>query len=128
VRNYQLRSAVDDLVSGLQYARTEAVKRNDRVRVDQRNGANWSGGTVIWVDADGDNNRDADETLRLWEPLKGTVTITSNESGFVFTGSGAVDTGDDLTLCDARTAEAGRQITLLRSGALVVVDPEVPCD
>jgi len=108
------------------YARMEAVKRGNKVRLGQRDGSTWTGGIVVWVDSDGDATRDAGEELRLWEPLNSQNSVLSANTSFVFQATGAVDQADQLKICDNRSGEEGRAISLLISGAIYV--EKVACD
>jgi len=83
---------------------------------------------MVWVDATGGtaNSRDAGEELRIWEPLHDTMTLSSLGGNdpyyFIFTGTGVVSPSDTLTLCDNRTAETGRNLTVLVSGLTYLSD------
>ncbi|MBL4607770.1 MAG: GspH/FimT family pseudopilin [Pseudomonadales bacterium] len=126
-KNSRMRSEANALLGAFAYTRTEAVKRGNTVRIGTQ-GAN--GGLVAWVDQTGGtaNSWDAGEELRLWEPIHNSMTINSggSNSSFAFNGSGLVNTADVLTICDDRTGETGRTITLLVSGLTYISDVTCP--
>ncbi|WP_372880678.1 GspH/FimT family pseudopilin [Psychromonas sp.] len=113
-------SSSNEMVGAFNYARMEAVKRGNTVFLGQRDGSSWTGGLVVWIDADADSSFDTGEELRLWEPLKSGSTVVSSNSrtSFVFKASGEVNNADVLKLCDDRSGEQGRQIEILISGAI----------
>lgn len=78
----------------------------------------WSGGWIVWVDKNRDSITDANEVISVHEPLSETSTFSSvAASGFTYDARGfSVNGGDDLTLCDSRTAETGRLIRINNVG------------
>lgn len=126
IDNNRMVSSSNEMLGAFNYARMEAVKRGNRVRLGQRDAATWTGGLVVWVDSDADATVDTgEEVLRLWEPLnsKNSVVSADDITSFSFLATGAVDTGvvdkvGKLTICDNRSGEEGRRITLLISGAI----------
>jgi len=121
--NSRMTSAANGVVGAINYARMEAVKRGDEVRLGQRNGG-WAGGMVVWADNDGDDTLDLDEEIRLWEAIPESSTITSTQNDLVFNALGRADNSSIFTLCDDRVGEMGRKIELLTSG-VVSVDQEL---
>jgi type IV fimbrial biogenesis protein FimT len=113
IRSSDMVANSSDMLTALNYARMEAVKRGASVQLSQRDGSNWSGGLVVTV-------TDSGEELRLWEAFTTGATVTSKNSvkNFVFSAAGEVDNNDDLTFCDDRTGEEGRSISVLASGAV----------
>lgn len=120
IRSSSMRSNGSDLLTAFNYARTEAVKRGTSVELEQSDGATWTGGIVVWVDSDDDDTLDSDEKLRVWDEFSTSSSIVSSNSltSFVFDASGEVNNKDVLTLCDDRTGETGRTISILASGAI----------
>ncbi len=110
----------NDMLGAFKYARMEAIKRGDSVRLGQRDGTGWAGGIAVWLDSDADGSMDAGEELRLWEAFSNDASVASaNElTSFVFNASGDVNNADSLTLCDNRVEEQGRRIDILISGAV----------
>lgn len=72
----------------------------------------WSNGWIVWVDKDRDAVTDANEVLSVFGPINASSTLASaTASSFTYDARGfAVTGGGDLTMCDSRTAETGRQI------------------
>lgn len=116
----RLNSQISSLMSHVNRARSEAIKRNVRVTLCKSpDGAtctktgNWNQGWIVFVESSNENGRrDAGETiLQTHGPLKGnnTMTVTGNISdyisfvgnGFSRTASGAIQTGS-IALCDGR--------------------------
>ena len=122
-KNSRMRSEANALIGAFAYARTEAVRRGNQVHIGAQGGG---GGVVAWVDQTGGtaDSWDAGEELRLWEPMHNSMTINSagNINFFIFNGTGAVNTSDDLTICDDRTGETGRIIKILVSGLTYISD------
>ncbi|MDG9670389.1 GspH/FimT family pseudopilin [Hahella sp. CR1] len=127
IRNHRLTSNTNEIVSALNFARVEAVKRGNNVRLGRRDGASWSGGLVVYIS--NNDTWDAGEELRLWDSIAGenTVTVSGSATSFVFSGTGEVDKSANVTIdiCDDRTGEEGRRITILPSG--VIVNEKLNC-
>jgi type IV fimbrial biogenesis protein FimT len=86
IADYELRSAAETLVSAMAAARSEAVKRGDRVNLckspDRRQCAadgGWEGGWLLYVDANRDGRVDDDEPLlRVEGPAPPGIRIEAN--------------------------------------------------
>lgn len=120
IKGSNMVSNSNGMVSAFNYARMEAIKRGNSVQLGQRDGSSWTGGLVVWVDADGDGSFDSGEELRLWEAYNSGSSVVSTNSltGFEFNASGEVNLADRLRLCDDRTGEEGWDISILISGAI----------
>ena len=94
-----VRTASDDVFSGLLLARSEAVTRNTSVSVVP-NGGNWSEGWII-SDADGEVVGRQDRTPRVI--ITGPGRVTYNGAGRVSTGGTSID----LVANGGRSAHAG---------------------
>lgn len=117
-RENRLSSQANSLHSALVYARSEAIKRNDSVRV-VADSSNWADG---WSVQDDD-----DEKLRVYAGLTGGNTLTCSGSAcsgdeIEFKGSGEVNNNEsaEFTLCDSGGAH-GKKIELKMIGRAVVV-------
>ncbi len=146
MRSARITSNANDLVAGLQLARSEAVKRRAIVRVcrtDQFNeavpecgsGVGWESGWIIFVDAGGDGAFDdgADTIVRRNDAFEGdraepTVFVTpagggtvANEiaydpNGFPVVGNIGAG-GSALVFCDDRALDAaGRALLISPTG------------
>lgn len=128
VQNNRLATQANDLVTMLNYARSEAIKRGARVTVCSSTAGNacagsttWDTGLLVFADADGDGVVDGGETvLQVRQGLEGsnslrssTLTrVTYQASGFLF-GFGANGT---FKLCDARGTASARAIVVSNQG------------
>lgn len=117
-QNSRMVSEANNLLGAMNYSRTEAIRRGNNVLFGRRNGTDWNGGFVAFIDANGNNSWDAGEEIRLWEPLHSSMSLSSGNARtlFIFNSAGLVNQNDVLTLCDNRTGETGRTLTLLISG------------
>jgi len=115
-KDSRIRSEANGLMGALAYARTEAIRRGNTVHFGRRNGTDMSGGAVVWIDADGDNSWDAGEEIRLWEPFKTTIAVTTANTYLSFNSIGMANATADFDICDNRTGETGRTLSLLVSG------------
>ena len=131
-KNNCLTTSVNSLVSSLQRARSEAVKYRTDVTVTALNG-DWAQGWNVTLkeDRNGNGTLDAGEdyngngTLEAAAPVqKATLscpgeTITETDSGatsFVYGSDGFIDKTGTFQLCDDRTGETGRQLTISITG------------
>lgn len=128
IQNNRLASQTNTLISAINYARSEAVKRGDATITmcgssDQAscNTADWESGWLIFTDSDGDSEVDTGETiLRMDGVLGGENTLRT--SGFPstdnvkFTSSGMVASTGTFTLCDTRGNAEARALVLNLSG------------
>ena len=84
-------------------------------------GTDWSNGWVVFVDKDRDNAIDADEVIAVNEPLSDNRSFASGAvASFSYNARGFVDNADNLTLCDNRSGETGRQIRINAAGRISV--------
>ena len=113
IRSSSMSSNSSDLLSALNYARTEAVKQGVSVQLGQVSASSWTDGFVVSVMGSG-------EELRIWERFTTGSEVSSAVSTFVFNGTGELDNAGSLTLCDSRTSEQGRIISVLVSGVAYV--------
>ena len=123
-RDSRMRSETNALLGAFAYARTEAVRRGNIVHIGV---AGTDGRVAVWVDAAGGttNSWDAGEELRIMEPLaNNAITLSSagSNSFYFFNASGLINSADVVTVCDNRTAETGRQLTILISGLTFLSD------
>jgi len=112
IRSSDMSANSSDLISALNYARMEAVKRGDSIKLELQIADDWLSEMVVSVD-------DSAEELRIWGEFNSESTLVSKNdlTSFVFNASGEVDNGDELTLCYDSSGETGRIIHILASGA-----------
>lgn len=128
VMNAQLSTQANEFVTSIQLTRGHAIKqqRDAQICVSTTwnsspptctGGTDWSVGWVVWVDQNRDGILDATEVIRVNEPLDGDALFTSTAStAFTYDATGMVSAGDTLLLCDNRSDELGRTITITPAG------------
>lgn len=79
-RNAELTSATNTLLSSINAARGEAMKRSKRTLVVPQDGTSWSNGWVVFVDQNRNNAYDAssDITVQVQPALQSYFTVTGN--------------------------------------------------
>ncbi|MBI2779428.1 MAG: GspH/FimT family pseudopilin [Gammaproteobacteria bacterium] len=83
IQNNRIATQANDLVSTLQLARGEAVKRGVRVIVcvstnqTSCTGTNWAGGWITFADTNANGSVDAGELIKVSGALDGGSTLTS---------------------------------------------------
>lgn len=135
IMDNRLSAQANEFVTSINMARSAAVRyqRNATICVSSNfdatvpscdAGTDWSNGWIVWVDKDRDAATDANEIISVHEPLSGTTTLISAASNrFTYDARGfAVVGGDDLTLCDDRTAETGRRVRVNNVGRTNVAE------
>lgn len=130
--NNRLTSVANEFIAAANLARSEAIKRGRNATLCVSNnsmsaaptctgGTDWGDGWLVWVDADDSGGLNGDERLRVGDSLDGTsVTFTGGVSTFRFDSRGAVDNTDTLEICDDRTGETGRQISVTATGRIEI--------
>ena len=117
---------LNSLVSSLNYARSEAIKRNVPGGITVcpsvdgatcSGGTNWSGGwVVVWQN----DPNPANEPLQAVPALAGsnTLTATGSQTGITFLSSGLVTPTalTTVTICDVRGAAYAREIEVNSTG------------
>lgn len=123
IMDNRLVTNANQLVASINVARSAAVRyqRNATVCASTNYDAavpnctastDWSNGWIVWVDKDRDAATDAGEILAVFGPLTNSLSLSSlGTAGFTYNARGfSLTGGDDLVLCDTRTAETGRLI------------------
>jgi type IV fimbrial biogenesis protein FimT len=130
IKNNRLVSYTNSFVAGAHLARSESIKRRRYgficASADQTtcsNNSNWATGWIIWIDDNADITPQAAELLRVNETLDPNMSFTSNgPNQFRFDPMGIVNTSGQLTLCDDRTGETGRVISISNSGRVATAN------
>ncbi len=138
VENNRLTIAANELVSALNLARSEAIKRGVRVTVcKSADGAtcttsgDWEKGWIVFTDIDNNAAYDSDTEmlLRTYEGVKGQVTLVGNTNvsdyvSYVASGRSALTGGGfqagTIKVCDDRTGNVGKKVVLSSTGRLRV--------
>ncbi|MBX2858619.1 MAG: GspH/FimT family pseudopilin [Cellvibrionaceae bacterium] len=126
VQDRKHKASLNDFRNALAYTRSEAVKRGLPTVIcassngSNCNGSTWSDGWLVFVDENGNDNKDsAEEQLQLGAGL---------DSGYSLIGTADVDTkiryqpdGDSvttgaITLCDPRGVSEAKALIITPSG------------
>lgn len=79
IDNQKLLATATEFYSATNLTRTEAIKRGGQVTMAANDGANWSSGWTIFVDANANAIPDAGETIIIiHEAIPGKITVTNN--------------------------------------------------
>lgn len=155
IQNARLTGQANELVTALNYARSEAIKRGIRTTVCSRGATNtscagsntWDTGWLVFVDCDSDGIRDTgncpdwdangapdDESVLLVRPPldNGNTLRTVNLPDVTYQNSGFSGNADTFRLCDTRGIASGRAIVVnrqgrVRTGALINEIPVLTC-
>lgn len=132
ITSNRLTAHANELVTALNLARNEAVKRGMSVtvrKVDNNSftnkgaGANWEDGWDIFTDANSDGNfGTGDVLIRTYDPLKFSYTLRGNNnfSNFIrFTSSGQSNTNGSFVICDNSD---GNNIPEANTSRLIIVN------
>lgn len=137
IQNTRITTTLNDFVSDLSFARSEAIKRGHRVTLCKSEDAiscttkgNWAQGWILFADANDDGIFNNQETLlRVHQAISSnSLSLTGNRnvqhyisyvsSGFSRRSSGAVQNGT-LILCDSRGfGKHSRAIVINNTGRL----------
>lgn len=118
VANNRMTTNANQFVTAMNFARSEAIKRNAAIDVTATGGS-WSNGWTVTVNSDG-------TVLNTFEALAGSASFTSagGNTAFQYQASGRVTpaAGDTLTLCDDRAGETGRTVTVTNTGRVATAN------
>ena len=115
IQNNRVTTQTNELVTALNFARTEAVKRGRNIEVEVKQAAPGWSATVV-RDAGGAN----EETLRVFDRSGSSVSLNT-EGTVVFTATGAPTTGATFVLepGPSCTGDKRRQIVVGNTGRIV---------
>jgi len=119
ILNNRLTTQANTFIGDLSLARLESIKRRRNVYITATTPVvnnEFGGGWTVWADADGDGIRDAGEDLRITQagPTSMTLDSTTGVNPIQFNSSGGLNSAVSIffNLCDDRTGETGRQISI----------------
>jgi type IV fimbrial biogenesis protein FimT len=121
IKNNRLTTQANDFIATMNLARSEAIKRGANINISSTSGdGNWGGG---WSITDTGGN-----IIRITQPLTGNSTLTSTNgvAQFQYRADGLINTPDTLSLCDDRSGETGRTITINTVGRASVTTLNCP--
>ena len=121
VANNCLTANVNELVVSLQLARSEATRRRQSVLVTATTPTatnEWGAGWTVWQDIDDDSAIDDIEKIKVVTTTCSATTIdeTGNDSEFEYRPTGFIDDAGTFNVCDDRTGETGRQLSISVTG------------
>lgn len=123
-KNNRLTTQTNQLVTALNLARSEAITRRVAIDVTATDAADsgneWGEGWSVAVNGGA--------TLRVFESLGSNTTLDSGNdlATIQYQPSGRASATDTLTLCDDRSGENGRQITILTTGRVTTTTVVCP--
>ncbi len=125
IKNNRLSTQANSIITAIAIARSEAAKLGQSVVLTATDG---SDGNNEWGPGWKVTNTGGTTTYLTQEALQGSSTLDSEGdfTTFTFSPSGWVDNADVFDLCDDRTGETGRQITLTATGRVSVAN--LTCD
>ena len=134
IANNRIVTVSNTMVGAVSYARMEAVRRGESVKVsviDSGGAANeWAGGLRVWHDSDDSGSYDTGEELRITPVLVSSMAADSRGdiTEFVFRATGLIvpNSGESIVICDNRSGETGRIIRILGGGGVKVVSTICP--
>ena len=125
----QVESAIDTLASDFRYARSEAIRRTNRVTIcASSNGTScteagglWRDGWIIFVDDNGDSTVDAGEDIvRVQGTLPGIAAIAAtngtSRSSFVFQPTGWAQSASQTFLVTPSGSGTARLLCISNKG------------
>jgi type IV fimbrial biogenesis protein FimT len=125
MNNSRLTTNANMLVASLNFARSEAIKRNTRVYVANIGSAEqvWENGWNVFVDGNGDQtfdpNNDEDILLKTYQALDSNYTLRVGEgikSKLAYRPSGLLSgLGDSFRLCTADADINDSRVIILNS-------------
>jgi type IV fimbrial biogenesis protein FimT len=136
----RVAAEVNALVGDLQFARSEAIKEGQNVVVCAANtagnqclgsGSTWTGGWIVFSDANPNQSVDAGETIfRVQSAFTGTDTLTSNNTinwisfnreGFATASGAGLSTTSMLTLHATPVSNGSTRCLLINQVGLLTV-------
>jgi type IV fimbrial biogenesis protein FimT len=128
VQNNRLAGQANDLVTMLNYSRSEAVRRNQTITVCSSTtgtscagSTTWDTGLIVFVDSNSNGTWDAGEVvLRVRQAMEGGNTLRAGaQTSFMYQANGFLapaGSNDVVRLCDTRGTASGRAITISMQG------------
>ncbi len=124
IRDSNMTATANDMLSAINYARSEAVTRNNDVVIQSKSttAKHWEAGWDIYVDTNKNRTKDSGELLKSYDALPNGYTLIANaanmDSQIVYLPSGLRDSiiGGTLFLCKDNAASTARAIIINNVG------------
>lgn len=125
IKNEQLTSSINSLLSHLQYARSESILRHRQIVVCASNdeatcSGNWIDGWIIFNDDDQSGDLSGSETiLKIRENLSANITLSSSAgtTSVIFDKRGFTPaSASTFTVCDDRGVTSRKSISITNTG------------
>lgn len=100
IRNNRLTTNINKLFVSLNFARSEAIKRNHAVSV-RKKGSYWESGWIIFADINGNGERNIGDTLlREHDAMPKNFTLRTTGINRVTYRSSGISSNSSFVLCD----------------------------
>ncbi len=119
IQTSAIASSNNGLVSAINIARSEAIKRHSIIEIRPISAANWNLGWRVWQDRNGNSAIDANEILRTFSAISDRVTLTSTANQLRFSSRGNLLDTNNITFTltpHECNGEDVRQITIPATG------------
>lgn len=135
VINSRMTTQANEFFSLIQYARSEAIKRNGRVTICKSANStacvttgDWTQGWIVFVNIDNDSSVDsADTILKVHTALKSGSTLKSSVNAISYRSNGQA-VAASFALCSKNpNVYSGRDIVLTVTGKSNVTKDDAPC-
>lgn len=129
IRRNRIDTAANTFLNALNYARTEAIRRNTYIAL-RKSGSQWENGYVAFVDSNANGTIDTgEETIRTWQGLPTGYTLRSNITNFSntvrYNARGEVDNnavGGYFIVCHNNQLQGARAVILTRMRPVLAAD------
>ena len=132
----RVATVTNDFLTGINYARSEAVKNAQTATICMSNdqatctgNTGWANGWIIWVDRNNNGAIDTGEIVRVHGPINaGDATIGggAQKTSFAFNAQGALVSptgGDTVNVCTPSDLSLSRQVVVGPSGLVASQAP-----
>lgn len=135
-RNARRDSQVSDIVVALNYARSEAIRRNHNITVcpsanglDCNDTRQWETGWIVFTDPNSNGViDDSDSILRVREGTEGDTTLRGARTRLTYQSTGfSAGFNDTLRVCDLRGTDFSRSVIISSTGRVRVKSKADTC-
>ncbi len=142
VKNNRRAATVNRLLTDINLARSEAIKRTRNISICRSNdgntcgsgGVNWNDGWIVFVDNNNSASIDIGETLlHVYEemsapPYDWTLSKGGSDAAFItFRPNGVIDTVSTFTYCDDRGTDKARGLDINATGRPAIISTSLTC-